>query len=145
MPWWIWLAIGVALLIIEIAIQTEFWMAVLGSAALLVGLAVGLGMGGPLWAQWALFGVLSVVLAVSIRRRIHQKFVANAPGLEPDLLGDRVPVASEIPAGGTGEVLLRGSTWRVRNVGSAPLPAGSTAIVERVDGLTLELRPPDPT
>jgi membrane protein implicated in regulation of membrane protease activity len=145
MAWWIWLAIGVVLLMIEIAIQTEFWMAVLGSAALLVGLAVGLGMGGPLWAQWALFGVLSVVLAVSIRRRIHQKFVANAPGLEPDLLGDRVPVASEIPAGGTSEVLLRGSTWRVRNVGSVPLPAGSTAIVERVDGLTLELRPPDPT
>jgi membrane protein implicated in regulation of membrane protease activity len=144
MPWWVWLAIGVGLLIIEITIQMEFWMAVLGSAALLVGLIVFLGIGGPLWAQWGLFAVLSVVLAVSIRRRIHQKFVASAPGLEPDLVGERVPIASEIPIDGSGEVLLRGTTWRARNVGSTPLPAGSTAVIERVDGLTLELRPPGP-
>jgi membrane protein implicated in regulation of membrane protease activity len=143
MPGWAWLAVGVALLIIEIAVQTEFWLAVLGFAALGVGLATSLGLTGPVWAQWAAFGVLSVVLAVSIRRRLHQKFVASAPGLQPELVGERVPIEVDIPTGGTAEVVLRGTTWRARNVGTEPLPKGVTAVVERVDGVTLELRAPD--
>lgn len=143
MPGWAWLAVGVALLIIEMAIQTEFWLAVLGCAALLVGVAISFGLTGPLWVQWAAFGILSIVLAVSIRRRLHQKFVASAPGLQPDLVGDRVEIDIDLPPGDTGEATLRGSVWRVRNTGRDPLPRGAVAIVDKVDGLTLELKAPD--
>ena len=46
MPWWVWLALGATLLVVEVAVQTEFWLAVLGVAALIVGIAAWMGFGG---------------------------------------------------------------------------------------------------
>ena len=56
MPWWGWLVIGAMLLGAEIIVTTDFYLAVLGVAALSVGLVSALGLETP-WMQWALFGV----------------------------------------------------------------------------------------
>ena len=110
MPWWAWLATGVALLVVEIAIQTEFWVAVLGAAALIVGIVIGFGGAGETWVQLALFAVLSVVLAVSVRGPLYRKLAA-APGLEPALIDEYGTARDAIAPGGDGTVELRGSSW----------------------------------
>jgi len=143
MPWWIWLALGATLLVVEVAVQTEFWLAVLGVAALIVGAAAWMGFKDPLWAQWAVFGMLSIFLAVVVRRRIHSKWVASAPGIAPELVGERVIVDAPIPAGRAGGARHRGSVWKARNVGDQDLDAGVTAIIQRVEGTTLEISTQD--
>ncbi|MBW2698578.1 MAG: NfeD family protein, partial [Deltaproteobacteria bacterium] len=69
MPWWAWLAVGAVILIIEVAVQTEFWLAVLGGAALMVGAVGWVIPEQPVWVQWAQLGVFSILLTVFVRRR----------------------------------------------------------------------------
>lgn len=140
MPWWGWLAVGVALLMVEVLVQTEFWLACLGGAALLVAGLARLGLVDPVWVQWAAFAGLSVVLAGFVRRQLHEKIVGKAPGLAPELVGEKATVQEEIAPGADGRVTLRGSPWRATNVGTGALAAGEAALVERVDGVVLEVR-----
>jgi membrane protein implicated in regulation of membrane protease activity len=139
MPWWAWLATGVVLLIVEVAIQTEFWLAVLGGAALLVG-AIGWVLPNlPLWLQWIELSVFSILLAVFVRRSVHDKFVGSAPGIAPDLVGDVVTANASIDPGAVGAVQHRGSVWQARNVGGIAIVAGSTARIRGVDGVVLQI------
>ena len=141
MPWWAWLAMAAALLAAEVAIQTEFWLAILGASALLVGLCLLGGAPLPLWAQWLGFALLSIVLAVTVRRQIHTKLVAPAEGLEPELVGEHGASQASIAPGGTGSVEVRGSVWRAHNVGARALEPGDAIQVESLDGLTLRVKP----
>ncbi len=139
MPWWGWLVLGGGLLAVEVAIQTEFWLAILGASALSVGLITRFVFEAPVWGQWAVFGVVVVLLAFFVRRPLNEKWVKAAPGIEPDLVGECVSVESEIAAGGSGSTRHRGTTWTARNVGTTTLAPGSEAKVVRTSGLTLEV------
>ena len=139
MPWWAWLAVGAALLATEVAIQTDFWLAVIGAAALVMGGILWLGPEQPVWAQWAGFAVLSVLSLTFARRRLHEMLGPKPPGLAPDLIGESGTAQDEIPAGGEGQVELRGSTWQARNVGEASVAPGAPVRVECVDGVVLEV------
>ena len=57
--------------------------------------------------------------------------------------GEVAVVAEEIAPGATGSATLRGAVWQARNVGSAPLIAGSRATVEETKGLVLSIRAVD--
>ncbi|MGH0035073.1 MAG: NfeD family protein [Myxococcota bacterium] len=140
MPWWGWLAVGAALLAAEVAVQTEFWLAVLGAAALVVGMGLLVGLDAPVWGQWLAFAVLSIGLAVTVRRQVREKLAGRAPGLKPELIGEHGSCREAIEAGGVGSVEVRGSTWRARNLGSQALSEGDPIRVDSVDGLTLEVR-----
>lgn len=140
MPWWGWLALGAAMLAAEAAVQTEFWLAIVGVAALTLGLAGSFGLEAPVWAQWAAFGVLAVGFNVFFRRRLHERLAGRAPGLEDDLIGESGVAVEAIEPGAIGSVELRGSTWRARNVGEAVLPPQTTIRVEARDGILLDVR-----
>jgi membrane protein implicated in regulation of membrane protease activity len=140
MPWWAWLVVAGVLLGSEVAVQTEFWLAVIGAAALIMSALLFVGWELAPWAQGLGFALLAVGLEVFVRRRIHEMFVGPAPGLAPELIGERATAIADIEPGGVGPVELRGSTWRGRNVGESPLSAGSSARVEAVDGLQLDVR-----
>lgn len=140
MPWWGWLAVGAVLLASELAVQTDFWLAVLGVAALSVGALARFGIIETIWVQWAGFGVLSVFFAVFVRKRVHEKLVGTAPGIKAELIGEYGTVQTEIAPAGVGSVELRGSSWKARNVGDSPLAAGTRVRVEAVDGLQLDVR-----
>jgi membrane protein implicated in regulation of membrane protease activity len=140
MPWWAWLAVGAVILIIEVAVQTEFWLAVLGGAALMVGAVGWVIPEQPVWVQWAQLGVFSILLTVFVRRRLHEKFVGRAPGIAPDLIGESVIAQETIEPGGTGSVQHRGSVWQARNVGESAIATGHSARIERVDGVALDIR-----
>jgi membrane protein implicated in regulation of membrane protease activity len=142
MPWWGWIAVGTLLLAAEMTVvDLEFYLVFLAASAFVVGL---LGLGGlpmPYWMQWIVFALLAVGSLVLFRQRIYKRLrpppdAVVREGVEGALATATVPIAP----GETGEVSLRGTNWTGRNVGSAPIPAGSVCRVDRSEGLVLELR-----
>lgn len=142
MVWWVWLLVGVALLCTEIAIQTDFWLAVLGLAALTVGLLGWIGPDTAPPVQWIEFAGVAVLLTVFARRRLHERWL-RSPGIDPDLVGDVVEIGESIAPDAVGGVRHRGSIWNARNVGPLALEPGATAVIEAIDGLTLEIAAED--
>jgi len=140
MAWWGWIVIGVALLAAETAIATDFYLVVLGLSALLVGLIGLAGLSLPIWLQWLLFGALSAVFLVVVRRALPR-----TAGLRDDpnqvVVGEVALVKERIDPGSVGQAELRGATWTARNISSSPLAAGSRARVHRIDGLMLHVEP----
>lgn len=139
MPWWGWIVLGAVLLGSETLVTTEFYLVLLGAAALAMGLLGLAGFEGPIWSQWVQFGALSVFFLVAFRRRVWGRLMARQHNPEEHLI-DEVAVTDEaIPPGGTGRAQLRGSFWTVQNQGDTPLDAGARVRVKRVEGLTLHV------
>src|SRR5262245_30403703 len=140
MAWWGWMVFGAALLGAEIVVATDFWLATVGAAALVMGLALTLVDGPRAWIQWIAFAVLAVLFNGLFRRRLHERWVGKPPGLEPELVGESGVALGRIEPGAQGSVELRGSTWQARNVGSEPLVAQAPVRVTAVRGIVLEVQ-----
>jgi inner membrane protein len=143
MPWWGWLAFGAALLGAEIAVSTDFWLATVGAAALVMGLVLPLFDQDDLpraWVQWIWFAALAVLITGGFRRRLYERLVGRPPGLEPELVGESGVAIAPIAPGEEGSVELRGTTWKARNVGTEPLAARAPVRVTAVRGILLEVR-----
>ena len=140
MPWWGWILVGAVLLGSEMVVATEFYLAVLGTAALLVGI-FGLAFGEfPDWQQWLGFAAVSVMLLVFVRRRFADLLGGPEHDVDDRIVGERAHVLERIEPGGEGRAELRGTTWKARNIGSQPIEAGTHVPAVEIDGLTLELR-----
>ena len=142
MGWWIWILGGLALLALEIVIPGGIIFLFFGVAALIVAVLVALGLGGPLWFQWLLFSVLSIVSMLTLRRPILRRLQINLDETDTidNFRGERVRVAEELQPGAEGKGEFRGTHWTVENVGDTVLVVDSSAIVERVEGLRLFIR-----
>jgi membrane protein implicated in regulation of membrane protease activity len=140
MPWWGWIVVGAALLGAEMAVPADFYLAVLGVAALAMGLFGAIGLEGPVYFQWLLFAALAIAALVLARRRLADRFGAGRAAIVDDLVGEVAVATEPIAPGSTGRVELRGSAFRAHNDGDAALAAGDRARVERVEGLLLHLR-----
>ncbi len=141
MPWWGWLALGVALLVAELSVSADFWLAVVGAAALVPAALGFLGFDLPIWSQWLSFGVFSVVLAVFARGPLSRRLMEGTKALPPELVGEEVRALEAIAPGAMGKVSLRGSTWNARNEGATAVAEGGVAHVAAVDGVQLSVRP----
>lgn len=139
-PFWIWLAIGVALLAIEAAASTEWllWPAV---AAGVVAVLTAIGLRAGLAGEVAIFAGLTVAATLASRTLIKR---VN-PGDEPDindrdgrLVGQRARVV-EAFVDGRGRVFVSGAEWPAEIEGAAP-PAGESVIVESLTGSGLKVR-----
>ena len=142
MTWWIWIIFGLLLLAAEVVVPGGIIMLFFGAAALVVGLLVGLGLGGPIWLQWALFSVVSVVSLLALRGPILRRMSSSPEQGDSidSLVGKTAVVAERIAPGALGKAELRGTSWTAKNVSEQPLKAGQTCIVEQVDGLQLNIR-----
>lgn len=143
MPWWAWMVAGIGLLGVEMfVIDAQFYLVFVGLSAAAVGLLGLFGVDLPYWAQWLVFSGLALGAMLAFRRRLYE-MVRNRSGHVEERLtvGDRVVVASRLEPGETGRVEYRGSSWQARNSGEAPIEAGREAVIARVDGLTLHVRP----
>ncbi len=141
MPWWGWMAIGALMLAAEVGVSADFWLAVVGAAALGTSLLGLFGIDAPIWVQWLTFAGLAVFLAVFVRGPAYERLMAKTQDLSPELLGERARVVGDaIAPGGTGTVELRGSTWRARNEGTQALETGAEAQVDGVEGVMLRVR-----
>lgn len=139
MPWWGWIVAGGILLGGEAVVATDFTLALLGAAALTVGLVGAAGLEGPIWLQWGLFSVLSAGYLLVFKRRLSAPLGPDTP--QDRLLGGEVAIVQEeIAPGETGRAELRGTIWTARNRSHEPLQAGTRARVEKTDGLVIQLR-----
>ena len=140
MPWWGWIVVGAALLAAETVVDAQFYLVFFGAAAFATGALVALGLGGPVWLQWAIFGALCVAGTALFRRRLYANLRGSAVEVGQGTVGELVVARSAIAPGGRGQVELRGSVWEARNTGGSAIAPGERARVERVEGLVLELR-----
>jgi hypothetical protein len=140
-PWWAWLALGLILLLLEMLTPGGFYVFFFGAGAIVVGILALLGVAGPLWLQVVLFAIFSIASLALFRRPILERLRAREPGHAVDSLVGEVATARDAiaPAGGLGQVTLRGSVWNAVNAGAHPIGAGELCTVTRVDNLQLHV------
>jgi membrane protein implicated in regulation of membrane protease activity len=137
------MVLGIGLLGVEMfVIDAQFYLVFIGLSAALVGLLGLFGVDLPGWAQWLVFSALAIAAMLSFRRRLYE-LVRNRSGHVEERLtvGDRVRLTARLEPGETGRVEYRGSSWSARNDGDAAIEAGREAVIARVDGLTLHVKP----
>ena len=141
MLWWIWVLLGLALLGLEVLTPGGFYVLFFGVGAVVVGTLVALGYGGPTWAQWLLFSVISIVTLALFRQRVLRLVDDRKPARAMDtLVGEVAILLEDLAPDAIGKAELRGTVWTVRNVDNRLLTRGQRAQVSQVDGLTLKLR-----
>ena len=141
MEWWIWTLFGLLLLLTELVTPGGFYFIFFGIGAVIVGVLAGFGAAGPVWFQFVLFSVLSLVSLWLFRGKLL-KLTEGAPERNVDsLIGETAVASDQIAANGIGKAEMRGTAWNARNIGDKPLKRGERARVERVEGLTLFVRP----
>jgi membrane protein implicated in regulation of membrane protease activity len=137
MEWWVWLLLGLILFLGEVVTPGGFYIIFFGVGALVVGVLAGFDLAGPLWFQWILFSVVSIVALWLFRERLVE--MTRPPDGNPvdSLVGETAIAAEEIPAGQIGKAEMRGTSWSARNIGGKALARGERCRVERVEGLML--------
>jgi membrane protein implicated in regulation of membrane protease activity len=141
MDWWLWLLIGLALLAVELFTPGGFYVVFFGVGALVVGLLVGLGVGGPPWVQWLVFSGMSVASLLLLRGRLLARAGSGAPEAPMDtLLGELAIPMEDLAPGAVGKAELRGTSWTAQNADDRLLAKGQRCRVARVEGLTLLIR-----
>lgn len=143
MTWWLWAFLGLFLLGSEIVTPGGFYMLFFGIGALVVGALVGLGMIQSEWMSWLLFSVFSVASLVILRPPLRRLMTADRGNVSSvdTMGGETAIVLDDLPPGATGKAECRGSTWNAHNAGDKPLLKGQRSRVERVDGITLWIKP----
>jgi len=143
MTWWLWAFLGLFLLGSEIVTPGGFYMLFFGIGALVVGALVGLGMIQTEWMSWLLFSVFSVASLVILRPPLRRLMTADRGNVSSvdTMGGETAIVLDDLPPGATGKAECRGSTWNAHNAGDKPLLKGQRSLVDRVDGITLWIKP----
>src|SRR5512138_1155831 len=137
MAWWMWVLVGIGLLVVEMVTPGGLFALFFGIGALATAVAAAAGAGAIL--QWILFTATSLVLLATLRRTLQEKL--RTPTVAVDaIVGQEVVLLGDLPAGGEGKAELRGVPWSARAAAGTPLRAGQRCRVERLDGLTLWVR-----
>jgi len=140
MPWWSWMVIGGLLFGAELLfIEAEFYLVFIGAAAILTGAVALVAPSLPLWSQWFVFAIVSVLSMILFRKRLYRLLRRQIADRQDDLVGERIRLPVDLAPGAECRVDHRGSTWNARNVGAAPIAAGARGRVTGVEGITLQL------
>ncbi len=140
MDWWIWILLGLSLLLGEIVTPGGFYIIFFAVGAIIVSVLAGLNAAGPLWLQFILFSAVSVLTLWSFRERLLRLTQSRHEETIDSLVGETAVAAEDISINGIGRAELRGSSWNARNVGETALVRGERCKVERVEGLTIIVR-----
>lgn len=136
--WWVWMVLGLLLLIAEMLLPTDFFVFFTGVGAMVTALTTGLGLTDGLMSQAVTFAIVSVVSLVTLRGWMRRLMHRDMPTNEVDsLVGETATAIGDIPPHGTGRVTLRGTSWSARNASALPITAGAMVRVERTDSITL--------
>ncbi|MBO5401691.1 MAG: NfeD family protein [Clostridia bacterium] len=133
---YIWTALFIVLIIIEAmtAQLTTIWFAVGALAS-----AIAAFFNGPVWLQWTLFLVVSVVLILSTRKLARGLLKAKPKATNADrAIGQNGIVTEEIDnLNAKGAVNLNGMFWTARSEDNTVIPVGETVTAVRIDGVKL--------
>jgi inner membrane protein len=141
MDWWMWIVVGLVLMVIELATPSGFFIMFFGLGALTVGTLTRLAVASPVWLQWLLFPVTSVVYLLLFRGRLQRVQQSTRAAEVDTLIGELAITKERILRGAVGRVELRGTVWNARNNGSEPLEPGRRCRVVGVDGLLVFVQP----
>jgi membrane protein implicated in regulation of membrane protease activity len=145
MQWWAWIAGGALMLGAELTlVDAQFYLVLLGLSAVSTGLLCVALPGQPGWLQWIVFPLLALASMLGLRRRLHRWLRPDLPQIKTGPAGGTLLLAEDLPPGASCRIEYQGSSWSAVNGGAAVLMAGTHAEVERVEGLTLVLRPATP-
>jgi membrane protein implicated in regulation of membrane protease activity len=140
--WWHWVALGLALVVLELAAPGGFYFIFFGVGALVVGLLATFDAAGPAWSQILLFSIVSLLSLVLFRARLLGKLQGSKRASDMDtLVGEIGTLSDDLPPGGVGKVELRGTAWSAKNTSHVTLKRGERCVVIRVEGLMLAVRP----
>jgi hypothetical protein len=141
MTWWYWLLLGLILAGAEMLSPGGFYLLFFGIAALIVGALAGLDVVQTLWLEWLLFSSMAVVSLLLFRGPLLRMTKQSPSHAVDTMVGESAVLLDDLLPGHMGKSELRGTTWSTRNEGGAPLAKGQRAIVTKVDGLMLWVRP----
>lgn len=137
--WAAWLALTFVLMVLEVfMLDLLFLMLAAGAlAAMTVSLA-----GGEAWLQVVIGSVTALLMLGAVRPVAlkHLKKGSAAELTNVDRMQGLEAHALEAITETAGLAEVDGDTWTARIVGGEPIPAGSTAVVESVEGATVYLR-----
>ena len=138
MVWWLWVLGGIGLLAFEVATPGGLFALFFGVGALCVAPLAALGASPTV--QWFAFSILSVAGLVTLRGPLLRKLSRRRPG-PAELVREQAVLLEDLAPGGVARAELRGTTWTARSAWKTTLVSGQRCVVERVDGLTLWVRP----
>lgn len=137
MEWYVWMILGVVLIIVEIFVPT-FFIALPGIAAIITGF-VALGT-DELWIQLTVFIVLGIILLVFIRPILLKYFMKTKKGDESNvdaMVGQKVVVITDIDnAEGKGYIKYYSDKMPARSEDGEKYRKGDKVVIKRVDGIT---------
>jgi membrane protein implicated in regulation of membrane protease activity len=143
----IWLAIAVALIVVEL-LSPAFVALFAAGGAIVAGAIAATGVGIGL--QLAAFCVVSVFALVLTRRPLRHRFAAKHPsdgGFDLQaIVGHRARVTSPIAPFRTGRILIGDQHWSARSAiaSDPPLPRDTEVEIVGVSGATALVRAPLP-
>ena len=135
MAWWLWVLLGLALLVVEMVTPGGLFALFFGLSALIVAAVEALDV-APAWLEWLIFAALGVGLLLLLRKRTQERLGTRRIPVD-SLVGEVAIPLEDLGPNATGRAELRGSSWTVRNAGVAPIARGQRCQVQKVDGLTL--------
>lgn len=134
-PWIIWLAVGIAFLIIELL--TTALVSIWFVPAAIITCLLSFVIDSFLW-QTAVFIVLSAIFMV-ICRKIYNKHIKKTVDeidQNEKLLG-RTATVTEDANGITGRILVGDVYWRAVSENGESIPKGETVVIKGTKGTTL--------
>jgi membrane protein implicated in regulation of membrane protease activity len=143
-PALIWFLVGVGLALLEFAAPGVI-LIFFGAGAWVVAVTTWIDLTPSLQSQLLVFAIVSAVLLAALRRWISGKFSGHVTGVQDpqanlDEFTDKpVEVLEDVvPGQSGGKVEFKGATWSARS--DEMIRTGETAVIERIDGLTLIIR-----
>ena len=143
-PVLIWFLAGLALIIFEFTLPGIIFV-FFGVGAWITSLTTWMGLTPGWTSQLLTFSISSVVMLVLLRRWFRAKFFGHlSGGQDPlanldDFRGQVVTVTADIDPANGGKVEYKGADWSARC--DTALSAGSQAVIESADGITLVVTP----
>ena|SRR5687767_896342 len=138
--WWLWLLLGFLLLLLELVTPGGFFVFFFGLGAIIVGLLAAAGLAGPAPVQWLLFAVLSAGGLLLLRKPLQNRTRVSHEREVDQIVGETAIAIGDIGIRQVGKAELRGTAWNARNTGDSLIVSGQRCRVERVEGLTLDIR-----
>ncbi|MCX7881926.1 MAG: NfeD family protein [Brevinematales bacterium] len=134
MNWYVWVILGVLLLILEI-FTAGFFVALIGVSALIMAVvSIFLPV---LWAQLLIFTIVSVGIVWLFLPVIRRSLEHNAiPTNQEAMIGKTVIVTEEINNSlGKGYVKYYGDFFPARSLDGKVIPVGREVVIRRIEGI----------
>lgn len=141
MTWWMWMVGGFLLLALE-AVTPGFFLLFFGFGAVFMGFFQLVFPGVPLWIELLIFMAVSTLWLTLFRQRVIEYMEKRQPSKKVDSIEGEIAVASEdLEPSKPGKAELRGASWNAINLADFTIPKTGRCRVERIEGLTLFVRP----